>query len=284
MQDGRDLPTIELLPLVAATKRAVEGNVDLRLQGKVAIVTGSKQGHRVGNYASAGASRGRGSLLEPETLAEISRPSPHAAASLQWPSIWRHRMGLRRWSTAPGSMVPAPHNSRQQCRSTGAAARGFASVTDDQWWHSWNVNLMVAVRMSRAALPMMLERGKGAIVTISSVNAFLPDPAMIDCTTAKAALTNFSKALSKEVGPRGIRVNTVSPGPVETPLWLGPQGLAATVASATGVDPETAREQIVASQGGFPRPDASHEPTRSLISCCCSSASGPRTHRFGLRD
>src|SRR4029450_2400985 len=137
---------------------------------------------------------------------------------------------------------------------------GFVSITDDQWRDSWTVNFMVAVRVSRAAVPMMLERGKGAIVTISSVNAFLPDPAIIDYTTAKAALTNFSKALSKEVGPRGIRVNTVSPGPVETPLWLGPQGLAATVAKATGVDPETARQQVVASQGGFPtgrftRPD-----------------------------
>jgi NAD(P)-dependent dehydrogenase (short-subunit alcohol dehydrogenase family) len=110
---------------------------------------------------------------------------------------------------------------------------------------------MAAVRTTRAALPLMLERGSGTIVTISSVNAFLPDPAIIDYTTAKAALTNFSKALSKEAGPKGIRVNTVSPGPVETPLWLGPQGLAATVAKAAGIDPETARQQIVQSQGGF---------------------------------
>jgi NAD(P)-dependent dehydrogenase (short-subunit alcohol dehydrogenase family) len=106
----------------------------------------------------------------------------------------------------------------------------------------------------------MVERGSGTIVTISSVNAFLPDPAIIDYTTAKAALTNFSKALSKEVGPKGIRVNTVSPGPVETPLWLGPQGLAAKVAEKSGVDPETARKQIIESQGGlatgrFTRPE-----------------------------
>ena len=62
----------------------------------------------------------------------------------------------------------------------------------------------------------MLKRGNGSIVTISSVNSFLPDPAIIDYTAAKAALTNFCKALSKEVGPQGIRMNTVSPGPVET--------------------------------------------------------------------
>ena len=128
---------------------------------------------------------------------------------------------------------------------------GFLSVTDEEWWGSLNVNLMAAVRTTRAALPVMLKRGKGSIVTISSVNSFLPDPAIIDYTAAKAALTNFSKALSKEVGPLGIRMNTVSPGPVETPLWLGPQGVAATVARATGVDIDTARKQIIETQGGF---------------------------------
>jgi NAD(P)-dependent dehydrogenase (short-subunit alcohol dehydrogenase family) len=128
---------------------------------------------------------------------------------------------------------------------------GFLSVTDEQWLASLNVNLMAAVRTTRAALPAMLKAGKGSIVTISSVNSFLPDPTIVDYTAAKAALTNFSKALSKEVGPRGIRVNTVSPGPDETALWLGPHGVAATVAEASGVDVDAARKQIVESQGGF---------------------------------
>ena len=153
---------------------------------------------------------------------------------------------------------------------------GFLSVTDEQWWASWNINLMAAVRTTRAALPLMLERGSGTIVTISSVNAFLPDPAIIDYTTAKAALTNFSKALSKEVGPKGIRVNTVSPGPVETPLWLGPQGLAATVAKAAGIDPETARQQIVQSQGGFATGRFTH-PDEVADSCCSSPATARGT-------
>ena len=104
---------------------------------------------------------------------------------------------------------------------------------------------------TRAALPLLAQRGGGAIVTVSSVNAFLPDPGIIDYCAAKAALTNFSKALSKEVGPKGIRMNTVSPGPVETALWLGPNGVAATVAKTSGVDFETAKQQVVASQGGF---------------------------------
>ncbi len=138
--------------------------------------------------------------------------------------------------------------------NVGAVAlrlEGFASVTDDQWLSSFNLNFMAAVRTTRAALPLLAERGGGAIVTVSSVNAFLPDPGIIDYCAAKAALTNFSKALSKELGPRGIRVNTVSPGPVETALWLGSDGVAATVAKRSGVDFETAKQQVVASQGGF---------------------------------
>ncbi len=75
---------------------------------------------------------------------------------------------------------------------------------------------MAAVRATRSALPAMLAAGKGSIVTICSVNASLADPAVLDYSAAKAALAGFCKALSKEVGPRGIRVNTVSPGPVAT--------------------------------------------------------------------
>jgi NAD(P)-dependent dehydrogenase (short-subunit alcohol dehydrogenase family) len=113
---------------------------------------------------------------------------------------------------------------------------GFLAVTDDDWSSSLNLTFLAAVRTTRAALPSMLGAGQGAIVTVCSVNSFLPDPAVIDYCAAKAALANFSKALSKEVGPQGIRVNTVSPGPVSTGLWLGDHGVAATVGGAQGVD------------------------------------------------
>ena len=89
--------------------------------------------------------------------------------------------------------------------------------------------LFAAVRTTRAALPLMLERGTGTIVTICSVNSFLPDPLVMDYSAAKAALANFCKALSKEVGPRGIRVNMVSPGPVATGLWLGSKACTGSV-------------------------------------------------------
>ena len=98
----------------------------------------------------------------------------------------------------------------------------------------------------------MVKNGSGAIVNVASVNAFFqPDAATIDYGAAKAALVNLTKTLAQEFGPRGIRVNAVSPGPVSTDLWLGEHGVAATVAKATGVYAETARQTIIAGIGGF---------------------------------
>ena len=89
------------------------------------------------------------------------------------------------------------------------------------------------------------------------MNAALPDPAVIDYSAAKAALANFAKALSKEVGARGVRVNTVSPGPVATALWLGAGGVADTVAQATGLKPEEIVDKAAHDSvtGRFTRPD-----------------------------
>src|SRR5262249_31998074 len=108
-----------------------------------------------------------------------------------------------------------------------------------------NLTLMAAVRTTRAALPQMVAAGRGVIVNTASVNASLPDPLVIDYSAAKAALLNFSKALSKEGGPQGIRVNTVSPGPVATDLWLGDGGVGSTLASTLGGEPREYEQSAV---------------------------------------
>jgi NAD(P)-dependent dehydrogenase (short-subunit alcohol dehydrogenase family) len=103
----------------------------------------------------------------------------------------------------------------------------------------------------------MLAAGHGSIVNTGSVNSYLPDPAVMDYGAAKAALANFAKALSKEVGPHGIRVNSVSPGPVATDLWLGADGVAATVGAATGADPNDVASQAASQMvtGRFTTPE-----------------------------
>jgi NAD(P)-dependent dehydrogenase (short-subunit alcohol dehydrogenase family) len=122
----------------------------------------------------------------------------------------------------------------------------------------------------------VVERGTGAIVNVASVNAFFqPDAATIDYGAAKAALVNLTKSLSQEFGPRGIRVNAVSPGPVATDLWLGEHGVAETVAKASGVDAETARQTIIAGIGGFATGRlTTPEEVASLITFLASDRAG----------
>jgi NAD(P)-dependent dehydrogenase (short-subunit alcohol dehydrogenase family) len=96
---------------------------------------------------------------------------------------------------------------------------GFAAVTDDQWSRSLTLNLMAAVRTTRAALPMMLEQRRGSIISTCSVNAFLPDPGVMDYSAAKAALRSFCKSVSKELGPAGS-VSTPS-APARSPRTSG---------------------------------------------------------------
>ena len=124
---------------------------------------------------------------------------------------------------------------------------GFLSTSDDEFDWAMRMNFFTALRATRAVIPPMLEQGGGAIVNVASVNAFFqPDAATIDYGAAKAAVLNLSKSLSQEFGPRGIHVNCVSPGPVETDLWLGDTGVAATVGGAAGIDPAAVREQTAA--------------------------------------
>jgi NAD(P)-dependent dehydrogenase (short-subunit alcohol dehydrogenase family) len=130
---------------------------------------------------------------------------------------------------------------------------GFLATDEADFEWAMQMNFFTALRATRAALAHMVEQGSGAVVNVASVNAFYhPDTAVIDYGAAKAALVNLTKALSQEFGPHGIRINAVSPGPVETDLWLGDHGVAATVGAATGVDADTARQAIVAGMGGIP--------------------------------
>jgi NAD(P)-dependent dehydrogenase (short-subunit alcohol dehydrogenase family) len=124
---------------------------------------------------------------------------------------------------------------------------GFASVTDADFETSLQLNFFAAVRATRAVLPTMLEHGGGSIVNVASVNAFFePDSLVMDYGAAKAALLNLAQSLSQELGPQGIRVNSVSPGPVATDLWLGKDGVAQTVGDATGGTPGGVQDQVLA--------------------------------------
>jgi NAD(P)-dependent dehydrogenase (short-subunit alcohol dehydrogenase family) len=124
---------------------------------------------------------------------------------------------------------------------------GFLATSDEEFEWAMRINFFAGLRATRAALGPMLEQGSGSIVNVASVNAFFqPDAATIDYGAAKAAVMNLSTSLAQEFGPRGIRVNCVSPGQVSTDLWLGQQGVAETLAVASGVDANTVREMAQA--------------------------------------
>lgn len=111
---------------------------------------------------------------------------------------------------------------------------GFLDISDDQWRKILDLNLFSAVWASRAALPSLIER-RGAIVNISSINGRSPGTGPVAYSEAKAALNSFSKRLSEEFGPRGVRVNTVSPGATGSSIWRAPNGFGAKLAAANGV-------------------------------------------------
>jgi len=128
----------------------------------------------------------------------------------------------------------------------------FLDVTDDGWQHSIEINLMTMVRLCRAAIPVMVQAGRGAIVSIASDVARQPDPFFVDYAMTKAALVSVSKSLSKEFGAFGIRVNTVSPGPTRTPALIGEGAFADQLARQLGVTRDAAIDHFVHSMRKLP--------------------------------
>jgi NAD(P)-dependent dehydrogenase (short-subunit alcohol dehydrogenase family) len=226
--------------------------VDLGLTGKIAVVTGGSKGIGlavVRGLAGAGAHVVTGAQRSSADLDELVRTGQveFRPVDLSTPD------GPATLADAAGDRVDILVNN-----VGGAPARtgGFLSISDAEWLGTLNLDLMAAIRATRSVLPRMLAASAGSIVSICSVNARLPDPAVLDYSTAKAGLAGFSKALSKEVGPHGIRVNTVSPGPVATDLWLGAGGVAQTVSDATGARPEDVASQAAGQMvtGRFTQP------------------------------
>jgi NAD(P)-dependent dehydrogenase (short-subunit alcohol dehydrogenase family) len=221
--------------------------MDLNLANKVAVVTGASKG--IGLAITR-------ALVEEGVKVVAGARTIDALSGLQ--GVTAVALDLMA-PDAPAKLVAsalAEHGRLDVLVNNVGAVRmrleGFLGTSDDEFAWAMQMNFFSALRATRAALRPMLEQGAGAIVNVASVNAFFqPDAGVIDYGAAKAALVNVTKALAQEFGPRGIRVNAVSPGPVSTDLWLGDQGVAATVARASGVDPETARQRVVASLGGF---------------------------------
>jgi NAD(P)-dependent dehydrogenase (short-subunit alcohol dehydrogenase family) len=224
--------------------------MDLQLRGKTALVTGASRGIGLavvralvdeGVQVVAAARNVGGELAGlPVEAVAIDLATADGAARVVDDATTRVG-GIDILVNNVGSVRPRP--------------AGFGSVTDDDWLATFNLDLMSAIRTTRAALPSLVERS-GAIVTVCSVNATLSDPMVIDYSAAKAACLSVFKSLSKELGPQGVRVNTISPGPVATDLWLGKGGVAETVAGVGG-DPNAVADAVAggSATGRFTQPE-----------------------------
>lgn len=133
---------------------------------------------------------------------------------------------------------------------SSAPAGGFAALSEAEWRKEFDLNLFPAVRLDRELLPAMVAQGSGVIVHVTSIQSRLPLPeATIAYASAKAALSTYSKALSKEVSPRGVRVVRVSPGWIETEAAVR---LAERLALEAGTDYAGGKKMVMDSLGGIP--------------------------------
>ena len=142
---------------------------------------------------------------------------------------------------------------------SSAPAGGFAVLGDDAWRREMDLNLMPAVRLDRSILPGMIEQRSGVVIHVTSIQRTMPLPeATTAYAAAKSALSTYSKALSKEVSPKGVRVVRVSPGWIETEAAVH---LAKRLGAEKGGDATLGKRMIMDSLGGIPlgRPSSPDE-------------------------
>ncbi|WP_330458833.1 oxidoreductase [Streptomyces sp. NBC_00820] len=223
--------------------------MDLQLKDKVVVVTGASKGiglalvdafAREGAHVIAG-SRSITTGLEElqERYGVIAVPADLSTAAGPDALVAR---AVDRYGTVDvlvnnlGAATPRP---------------SFLDIDDAEWQRIFDLTLFSAVRASRAALPHLLDAGGGAIINISSINARLPFPAVVDYSAAKAGLASLTKSLSEEFAPRGVRVNAIAPGPVRTPFWTAPGGFADAAAAQAGTTPQEAMDVVVPQSMGI---------------------------------
>ena len=234
--------------VTGGTKGAGAAIVGRLVAGGAAVVTAARALPAGGGPATA--------YVEADltTAAGVAELAAAATAALGGVDILIHTLG---GSTAPGG--------------------GFAVLTDDLWEAELALNLLAAVRLDRALLPQMIDHGAGVVIHVSSIQRRLPlHDSTIAYAAAKAGLSTYSKALSKELGPKGVRVAAVAPGWI---LTTAAESLVARLAASAGTDEEAARQGVMQALGGIPlgrpaRPDEVAELVAFLASDRASAIHG----------
>jgi NAD(P)-dependent dehydrogenase (short-subunit alcohol dehydrogenase family) len=220
--------------------------MDLKLTGRVAVVTGASKGIGLAITQSL--------LDEGVKVMAVSRTSTPELEKLAGPDLLHEQADLTD-PAAPartvdravehfGGLDVLVNNAGGPPSGISMPRTGFFDSNDDQWQAIFEFNLFSAVRMIRAAIPKLIERGGGSIINISTVMARQPASINVEYGAAKAGLSNLTKALSEEFGSQAIRVNTVSPGAVRTAWWTDEGGAADILAGMAGTDRDSIMENV----------------------------------------
>jgi len=247
--------------------------MELELTGRVAVVTGASKG--------IGLAIARTLRAEGARVVAASRTAPdldvlHVPVDLMDPDAPAEV--IARAVEAYGGLDILVNNAGGPPPGDRLPHTGFLDRDDEHWRAILEFNLLSAVRACRAALPLLVERG-GTIVNVVSAVARQPAAMNVDYCAAKAALLNLTKALSEEFGPRGVRVNSVSPGPTLTPWWTDAGGAAEIVAGWTGNDAQqvvttVAPELMQLTTGRFVEPQEVADAVAYLCSPRTASTTG----------
>jgi NAD(P)-dependent dehydrogenase (short-subunit alcohol dehydrogenase family) len=211
--------------------------MDLDLDGRVAVVTGASKGIGlavVGTLLEQGMRVVATSRHRSPELDALGGDLLHVPADLM--DAGAPAEVIARAARTFGGLDVLVNNAGGPPPGIKLPRFGFLELGDEDWREMFEFNLFSAVRACRAAVPLLLERGGGAIVNVSSVHGRQPSAVNVDYGAAKAAMTNLTKALSEEFGPQGVRVNGVCPGPVRTPWWTEAGGAADILAAQMGTD------------------------------------------------
>ena len=184
----------------------------------------------------------------------MSRPRMPASA---WSPRCRERLG------DPWAAVSGAGTSR---------VRPLEELSDEDFQEQWELNVMASLRLMRAAAPVMAERGAGRIVNVSSSSGKRPSLTNVAYTVGKAAQLALSRAFADSYAGRGVLVNAVTPGPVETGLWMAQGGLADQTAEAKGVSRD---EALAAARAKVPtgRLGTEDEVAAVIVFLCSERAS-----------
>ena len=218
--------------------------MDLGLKGQVVFITG----------ASRGIGRAAAELLAEEgcRVAITGRDEETLRRAVDELGGEDHVIGVQGDMTKPEDIERAVNRTIERfgqidvlVTCAGSSPGGLLeNLTEDEWFGSLNLKFMGYVRSCQAVLPHMVERGSGTIVLVVGNDGLKPSYWEMTAGAANAADLNFASSLAEQYGPKGIRVNTVNPGPVDTDRW---DGLEKAFARDKGVDQQTAHELAVSS-------------------------------------